>query len=403
MSQSLQPNEIEHKRLTEDFEKDLTTAPRYQNFFKDYDPGSISGFIKTYASKKAFWHQYGPKLIGRKEERELEWYNEGLQMVEVIKQKQLFDLQCRWRAGQIELPGMEICFDFEVWSHNIMALKFLPPITEDDVALFLAFMATEPPGEQGMFVMWQHYATIRAEYMGKKSSGLIVGMPQWYEYHNTMTGNGALMLLPDIRGEKEKYYWSFDDGDNPPPPVETRPPAETEATNAGGSPQDISGEKETENENADEGAKHDHLRHYFPGRNERLTELFIKKFETPELLDYYRAVEYQHLQTDEEYDVEKTLETFLDAGEEVRLEPAFHWTQALEKAMLQLRARKIAQFLPVALAETNMMGDIGIAEDGEEQFLFTKWKKLRESWAADIIKGRLLCGEPGDLNYMEEG
>ena len=55
-----------------------------------------------------------------------------------------------------------------------------------------------------MYVRWQDYE----EQTKIDEHGLMSDMLDWYDFYDNRRGTGNLLLLPDIRGEKENFYFS---------------------------------------------------------------------------------------------------------------------------------------------------------------------------------------------------
>ena len=147
-----------------------------------------------------------------------------------IQQKKLFDLQCRWRAEQITLPGVRHTQEFRQWEKYIEYCPWLPPITADEVALYQAYLRSDAY-EPSRNWRWQDYDTFRrtAESDGDGDEddrdeddgdgyeaaerGAYSVLPAWYRYHDAATGASSLLALPDVRGEKEAYYIGLTEAD----------------------------------------------------------------------------------------------------------------------------------------------------------------------------------------------
>ena len=305
--------------------KQLETEPRFQDFFKDYESKSVEEFIQQYGWKKEMWAENGAYYVQRQEANDMRWYYKCLHIVSLIKQKQLFDLQCRWRAGEMELPGMEICFDFNLWSHNIMKLDFLPPVEELDIEMYLNFLGGNPDPYTGhMFENWQNYDGFRAEYLGIED-WYTADMPDWYEYHNGVTGNGSLFLLPDVRGEREDFYRKLaveemqenaaaEAAKNPEPKPEKLP------------------------------SMMNHLPYVNPAEEHDLVKELMAEFEPPEMLDYYKEVVKQEKKKYDKRDLEPLLDMFLDAGEPIIMQPYADWQESFRNAALKFRVKRISQY-----------------------------------------------------------
>ena len=68
---------------------------------------------------------------------------EAVKLLKEIYLKQLFNLKCRWVAGEMDLPGIEISHDFNLYQDNPTACIFLEPITAEELDCYLDFLECE--------------------------------------------------------------------------------------------------------------------------------------------------------------------------------------------------------------------------------------------------------------------
>jgi hypothetical protein len=141
-----------------------------------------------------------------------------------IQQKKLFDLQCRWRAEQITLPGVRHTEEFRQWEKYIEYCPWLPPITPDEVALYETYLRSDAY-EPNRNWSWQHYnAFRRTAKEGVEADETDDGyaaaerraystLPAWYEYYDAAIGAASLLALPDVRGDKEAHYIGLTEAD----------------------------------------------------------------------------------------------------------------------------------------------------------------------------------------------
>jgi hypothetical protein len=120
-----------------------------------------------------------------------------------ILQKKLFDLQCLWRAKQIDIPEIQTTYDFTYWELNIRDAHFIPRITEDEVKIYMDYLQTSEYRVNWKCLDWQDYIHIKDDYHNNDKRSNI---PPWYHYHNYATQNSSLLLLPDLRGQEEEAY-----------------------------------------------------------------------------------------------------------------------------------------------------------------------------------------------------
>lgn len=218
--------------LTRLFEAELLAQPAFAEAMAPYFAQSRPHVARMYANVKAGAYIKGPLLLRQAGARFVEIREAAAHDLWAIQQKKLFDLQCCWRAGQITLPGVRHTEEFRQWEKYIEHCPWLPPITADEVALYEAYMRSDAY-EPSRNWSWQDYATFRRPAEGSEEdaddaddndNGADDGyhaaerrayrtLPAWYRYHDAATGAGALRALPDVRGDKERYYINLTEAD----------------------------------------------------------------------------------------------------------------------------------------------------------------------------------------------
>jgi len=211
--------------LTRLFEAELLAHPAFEEAMAPYFAQSRPHMARMYAQAKASAYLKGPFLLKQAGARFVEIREAAAHDLWEIQQKKLFDLQCRWRAGLLSLPGVRHTQDFRQWEKYVEYCPWLPPIMADEVALYEAYLRSDRyvPGRNWS---WQNYDTFRntAESGGDDDAGDDDGysaaehrayhsLPAWYEYHNAATGTNYLLTLPDVRGEREAYYIGLAEAD----------------------------------------------------------------------------------------------------------------------------------------------------------------------------------------------
>jgi hypothetical protein len=196
-----------------------------------YFAASHATVARLYANAKAGAYLKGPLLLKQAGARFVEIREAAAQDLWEIQQKKLFDLQCRWRAGQLTLPGVRHTAEFRQWERYIEYCPWLPPITADEVARYEAYLRSDAY-EPSRNWQWQAYEQFRRTAEGDDEAdddpadndGSDDGyqaaehrahrtLPAWYAYHDAATGAGALRALPDVRGDKEDYYIGLAEAD----------------------------------------------------------------------------------------------------------------------------------------------------------------------------------------------
>ena len=205
-----------------DVEQALRTEPRYQAYFTGYAPASIEAYIKHYAAHKVKCLREGPSLVKFNLHQVIEHQEAAYERLFDIQQKKLFDLQVRWRAGEITLPGVVVCQQFNRWRRHIHACPWLPPITPVEYDLYCDYLASPACRDLGhhpdhrRFDDWQEYDWMRAEWQQQQPDPPILAdhderspYPAWYAYYDARLGVPAgypFATHPNRRGERQEHY-----------------------------------------------------------------------------------------------------------------------------------------------------------------------------------------------------
>jgi hypothetical protein len=300
--------------------------------------------------------------VKKQENRDLEYYNEAEAIIWEIQQKILFNYQCLWRAEKVKTEHVELVSDFLYWGHKIKNCPFIEPISEEEVAMYKNYLETSDVDdyyESYNYYDWQDYDTYKKEASGDEEA---IAYPDWYEYYDMRMGTGALLLMPDIREEKERFYMDIYSEN-------------WRATH----PQPEQGNVRMK----------EFIKYY---DYENVVRKFAEKFEDSKTLKYLDAYKSETSKSDN-IDFELFVHKLCDINEVLPIEPHYDWRIALSRAYNKyVRGKIIIQLDNVFRdyqSKINM--GIGFAEDNKpNDYKFRK----------DIIlKARVLNGEPPDLNF----
>jgi len=213
--------EEQFARQQRDFEHELRTDPRYQPYLAGYEPASAEAFIKHYAAHKVNCLRKGPDMVKFRLHQAIEYQEEAYERLFDVQQKKLFDLQVRWRAGEISLPGVAVCQQFMTWETHIHACPWLPPITPAEYALYCDYLASSACQDVGHHpdhprpYNWQGYDNMRDDWRRTQPDLPAdefldcTPYPAWYAYYDAHTGAPAgypFATHPNHKGEREDYY-----------------------------------------------------------------------------------------------------------------------------------------------------------------------------------------------------
>ena len=349
-------------------EQTLRTEPRFVNFFQGYNATSVENFIRSYKWLKAFILQHGNRWLEKEEQESLKWINAAQDHLGYIQQKKLFDAQCLWRAEQLTIPEIEICFDFELWEHDVLNCPFIEPITSSDVDLYVRYLQQDNVDfGLGWFYNWQDYKDIKEAYHSENANR---NFPEWYNFHINNKGGSYMLSLPDIRNEKENFYL------------------------------DIS-RKHFQKENKAKIEEHERTRDKRPflqsTYDANFMRFFISTFENKELLEYYNAYR-KNQEIDGNEEIENIIRELINEHEPIPIQAHSDWREAIKQAYDAFRAKKIAEHLPQAFEEYQLHLSLKIQSSGDKE-RFNSYNETRANIVKLILKGRELNGEPLDLNF----
>ena len=358
---------LEEKELKIKWRAELKQNEAVQNYFKNYSDSSVKSFVDSYLSYKYLWFKYGDMYKEMNDRNESQWIELAHDHLQIILQKKLFDLQCLWRAEQIKLEGVSVCFDFDFWENDIFNCPFLEPITESDMAMYQDYLA-KGEAEIERFSIgseWQNYEEIKEAYLADNGES---EMPAWYEFHNLRTGNTKLLLLPDIRGEKEQFYSNLYFKNKAIEDAKQGLPAI--------------------NKNFDSRPS---LSFY----DKQITSFFVKTFESKEIQNKCNAYnEINSNEADEYY--EEIFRELLEAKEFVPIKANYNFKEALVLAYNDYRGKKLSAHLPMALEQYHFNIKMGFSAEKDNTNFYNE---LRENYVNRFLEGRVLNGEERNLDF----
>jgi len=199
------PREKTFKEVQKEMEEDLRTNERYKAYLSQYNSNG-AGSIDSLARMKADVTVNGKRRQNHEEEEVMSLRKRADMSIWNIQQRKLFDLQCKWRAGSIDLPGIETTYDFEYWSELIQRCPFLPPITQEEYDLYHDYVLSDDFDDCEQYsTSWQTYVVLKM--WDEEEDDEDDSYPAWYSYYERFKGGHDWRLLPDTRGDKEHEYW----------------------------------------------------------------------------------------------------------------------------------------------------------------------------------------------------
>ena len=362
--------EINEAELEKEIENDLRTNPKYQDYYQQYRPSSIEGLIKHYTQKKMLWIKYGELYVQAKEKRTLRYKTVAKLLLSEIQQVKLFNMQCLWRAEKLEIPGIAVTQDFIYWEKNIENCPFLPPISREEFDLYKEYALTdEAEIPTGRFLYgyedWQEYDKIKRAFI-IPDDGYVTVPPKWYVFYYNRHNGAPCTYLPDIRGDKENFYFDI-----------------WRKHNSAVSPQPSPRHLET---------RPDFL--YYEDNNLRE---FIDRFEDHKIREY-AGVMMEEKNADDDEDLIEALTTLNYADEAIEIISGnLPWRDAIMKTAELYEREKVYRELDNVYRSYLQRLKLGIAFETDQDI--SHYKKFAEIDRRHLLEARKLNNEPEDLNF----
>ncbi len=181
--------------------------PVIKAWFEGFQSRSHEDFIRQYANAR---HSAASYKYPAKERGLYKVYGHLAETaLKAIQFKKLINLQCQWRAGLIDLPNVLTTADFHYNLDDLLDCPFLPPVSQDEMALFSRYVES-PDFDESDFDEWNtgfwFFDEARKRARGEKEEDEEIYVPEWHDFYDNHMGTGHLLLLPDIRGEWEHRY-----------------------------------------------------------------------------------------------------------------------------------------------------------------------------------------------------
>jgi hypothetical protein len=205
-------------KIFEETQKRLQTDENLVNYLKPYDDKSVERFIKYYAQQKSNWFQSGNDLERFRKSMKTHYYNQALVMFREIYHKKLFNVMCRWVAGEFDLPGIELSADFYPMIYDPGLCTFVEPITSEEFDCYWQFRqtgnwlpstysvdendSTIEDGYSSSQIAIEWYHKYRSIYMRFEKREI----PPWFSFYDKHFGTAYLLDLPHLRTDIELQY-----------------------------------------------------------------------------------------------------------------------------------------------------------------------------------------------------
>ena len=317
----------QQEKIRKAAEEALRTEEQYKPFFEPYNIASIEPFIKAYAEEKAKLMTDGKDLSMRDAYLLLYDEEEAHKHLWEIQQRKLLELQCRWRAGFIDLPEITQAYDFEYWGVFIERCPFLPPITPDEYERYIQYLQSDEYERQEIFfIRWQNYDLL-IQYDDDDVPGL--PYPAWYEYCDTVLGD-EWKHLPDILGEEEKKYRKA---------IREKRAAEFPKKN----PEEYKPSLYTS--------------------DSKVMEAFIRQFESQEMLRYFLAVQASSKRKEQDEDLDAAVAYLKKIDEPIPMGEAKDWREGILQLAEQVKRKILVRGCENAYKEYRRRESMGLPQE----------------------------------------
>jgi len=366
------------ENLRKQFHEELKNSPENKAFLGKYEPKSVDYFLLHYAEMKARLCESYKYYTDELRKKDFKYRHKTEEAFNLIRQKKLFNIQLQWRAEQVRIPEIRMCYDFQFWERHVDVCPFIPQVTEEEVEVLKQYLQSDSYAEEPLFFWgWQNYD----ENMLRNEEGDFDRMPVWFEFYDTRLGTGPLLLLPDIRSKKEEHYMSFARKElhrqieekkktNPPKPYVPPPPS----------------------------------------LNIDTAQMlgFAKQFEADRhIVELFRAnheINKERHENDTEIDsseIDQAIWLLEEAEEPVYMPGGMEWRQAIMRCAQNYLNNIIVNQLDAVFEEYQTLSGLGLTKGQTHDQVWKDYendpsvKAIRDF----ILRGRELCGEPRDFNF----
>jgi hypothetical protein len=354
-------------------EEEILADSRLHELLAGYKPLHNEIFLKGYARLLADLHNNGEVY-----EQNLEYLlhqhdKQAGHYLWMIQHQKLFDLECQWRAGLVEVPGARLTADFEDWHNYIEECPVLPPISPDEVELLSEFMGQSTDDDDlqngnpaDSFWLHRRHPRLRDDDDDED-------LRSFTQYWDLRCGTGYLRELPDLRGDLEHRYQKASRDEHSrqhpyvAPPADPRPYVPTYGP-------------------AHDDLMREYLRRFQPAAKLRQYEIKLQ-------LEDYDASE-------DRLDLPLALERLQNAGPIlIPIEAHADWRQAVIAAGHRHYLDQLRAALPQVYDDYCQRQRLGIAHTPPEERRFEKRGGAFKHLDEQIRHGRRLLGEPDDLDF----
>ena len=384
------------EELRKEFIKEMKDSTENKEYFSKYDPLDVEAFILDYVDYKIQLSRCYGSYIDDVKYKDLKSKNEAEEAFMMIKQKQLFNLQLKWRSEELKLEGILCSSDFRWWGNNINECFFLPEITDYEVKLLKDYLLSEDyEAEDSIFsTSWQHYEM----FFVSNFLNFNLEYPAWYRFYDERLGTGSKTLLPNIRGHKEKNYImanyiKADIAEKKKMAKQLKNPKYVAP------PEPLPVLRWTDYKSIQEFNKQfetdPHIVELFKISNSQLdntSSMWNFKYKKHDI--------YNENDIPDDF-IKNILNDWDDIEELVPMPEDFEWREAIIECYNKYKSKKVESYIDTIYEEYQMLRDMGISGNRTKEQLLKDMandKSVKEH-RKEILKGRKIMGEALDFNF----
>ena len=404
-------------KMYEETIKQLQTEERFLNFFKGYNPQSVESFIKYYAQRKSDWYANADDRLRFRLRMDNHYFEEAMELFNEIFLKKLFDMKCRWVAGEMDLDGIESSVDFINFANDPNSCTFVEPITQKELDCYMQFKQLKNwvPSNRKKLEFDEEYDDGWAScvapilyYHNQQSCFIensITHIPPWFYYYDTWFGTAYLLDLPCRRTDlEEKYNDIWEEHIHPqtlsPEYLKTRKYQSLAMRKLHYENREIRDEHLKKlNEAYREEHKNDPKYIHLHVRNKEIMDEIVHNIESREVEKYYHATREWERRLEGGEEIEMDVIYLQELDEFVPINSNDDFRVAIKEAHDQYEERTMIEILPYIFDNYRQC-----IKNGEEFDWGTEEGKHKHSIdnRKKILEARVWKGEPTNFDFLKK-
>ncbi len=403
-------------KIFEDTKTALQTEERFVNFLMNYHPDSVKSFIEHYARQKSYWYGHADDMHRFRTRMNGHYYDIAMEQFKDIYLKKLFNIQCRWVSGEMDLPGIELSSDFNKFINEPESCTFVEPITSREFECFMQFKQLGnwlpevngkrmEEGDDNYYnsaaIAITFYHRFRSNYTKRD----IFECHPWFYFYDKCFNTESLLDLPALRTDLEQEYEEIWDEE-----IHTKTLTPEQLKNRYflsradrklhlENPELHKAYIEEENIKYKEEHKNDPEYLYMSTYDRKLMDELVPLLEDREVVKYYKANDEWRRRLEWGERIEMTVIYLQKAKEYIPIESNDDYREAIKKANKYYENKMVMELLPLIFEKYCKCMSSGIAfEFKKDQSPHADFNSSREH----IIEARIWKGEPGNLDFLKK-